>query len=201
VETTAELLASEWGGVIPFAGYEMDTPQIWEKYGSEWVEFPLVSGDIYLSLKTFATHRADVPTELAPDALAIVTTGYAAPIDDCVDDDGEHIAAPSESKNRRRLAIAVFVARDASRVSVMRFADEPGETIAERTGSGTLSEAIDLAAVSAWGAEYLARLTILAVDDTNGLSNDERADVRDRVGHLLKSAELLQRVTGDNNDD
>ena len=194
MNTTAETLTNDWGTVIPFAGYSMDNAQVWEKYGSEWVEFPHATDDVYLTLKVFASHRANVPEELAPDAIALMTTGYAAPIDECVDEaTGENTTPPSECESRRRVAIAVFVARDASRCTEMRFQDdEHGEGIRESRGSGMLSDAVDLVALSAWGAEYLARLTILAVDESNGLDNSERAEIRDRVSTLLNNAELVQ---------
>jgi hypothetical protein len=133
-----------------------------------------------------------VPYELSPDVIALMTTGYAAPLDECNDPEtGETVTQPSECESRRRIAIAVFIARDASRCSVLRFADNEGEVIKERHGIGALSDALDLAATSAWGAEYLARLTILAVDEDNYLTDDQRAEVRERVGRLLNSAELL----------
>ncbi len=191
--TTAEQLAHEWGTVIPFAGYDMENPQVWEKYGSEWVEFPTVSGDVYITLKHFAELRADVPTELTPDCIAMFTTGFAAPIDDCVDEDGEPSMAPSKSKNRRRIALGVFVSRDTSRCSVMNFEDNKDEPIYEASGTGALAEALDLCALSTWGAEYLARLSIIAVDESNGLNDEQRNELKHRVGFMLNSAELIKR--------
>lgn len=192
METTAELRADDWGTVIPFGGFRLDKPQVWERYGSEWVEYPDTDNDVYLTMKQYGVSRVGVPNELAPDVIALMTTGYAAPIDECQDPDtGETTTPPSECDNRRRVALAVFIARDASRCTVLRFADNQGETIKERQGIGALSEALDLAALSAWGSEYLARLTILAIDEDNDLTDYQRNETRQRVERLLASAELL----------
>lgn len=73
------------------------------------------------------------------DAAAIVTTGWAAPLDE----NGEVQGAPSEHSQRRRVRLVVLVANSGV-ASVLRFADEPHDVVTDPgSATGSLAEAIE----------------------------------------------------------
>lgn len=73
------------------------------------------------------------------DAAAIVTTGWAAPLDE----NGEVRGAPSEHAQRRRVRLVVLVA-NCGVASVLRFADEPHDVVTDPgSATGSLAEAIE----------------------------------------------------------
>jgi hypothetical protein len=73
------------------------------------------------------------------DAAAIVTTGWAAPLDE----NGEVRGAPSEHAQRRRVRLVVLVA-NCGVASVLRFADEPDDVVTDPgSATGSLAEAIE----------------------------------------------------------
>ena len=73
------------------------------------------------------------------DAAAIVTTGWAAPLDE----NGEVRGAPSEHALRRRVRLVVLVANSGV-ASVLRFEDEPDDVVTDPgSATGSLAEAIE----------------------------------------------------------
>ncbi|MFM2047037.1 MAG: hypothetical protein RL383_1114 [Actinomycetota bacterium] len=71
-------------------------------------------------------------------AAALVTTGWAAPLDE----NGQVSCAPSEHEGRRRVRLTVLVT-DAGVASVLRFADDPDEVITDPgSATGSLADAI-----------------------------------------------------------
>lgn len=71
-------------------------------------------------------------------AAAIVTTGWAAPLDD----NGEASCMPSEHAQRRRVRLTVLVSNEGT-ASVLRFADTPDEVVTDPgSATGSLAEAI-----------------------------------------------------------
>jgi hypothetical protein len=71
-------------------------------------------------------------------AAALVTTGWAAPLDE----NGQMSCAPSEHEGRRRVRLTVLVT-DAGVASVLRFADDPDEVITDPgSATGSLADAI-----------------------------------------------------------
>ncbi len=70
---------------------------------------------------------------------ALLTTGWAAPLNS----DGEIDGAPSEHEMRRRVRLAVVASADDSVCSVLRFEDDPEETILdEGKATGSLANAV-----------------------------------------------------------
>ena len=73
------------------------------------------------------------------DAAAVVTTGWAAPLDE----NGNVNGAPSQHAQRRRVRLTVLVANSGV-ASVLRFADEPDHVITDPgSATGSLAEAIN----------------------------------------------------------
>ena len=72
------------------------------------------------------------------DAAAIVTTGWAAPLDE----NGNVSGAPSRHAQRRRVRLTVLVANSGV-ASVLRFADDPDNVVTDPgSATGSLAEAI-----------------------------------------------------------
>lgn len=97
---------------------------------------PLANGDVYELLENNET------LELAKRShtVAIVTCGWAAPISS--DDDDANEVAPSQHALRRRVRLVVLANRT-SVVSVLRFGDNPTETVIdEGKARGSLADAI-----------------------------------------------------------
>jgi len=194
-KTKAELLAEDWGTVLPFAGFRMDTPQLWEQYGGEWVEYPHDLEDVYDLLQGFRFARelndavAETNPQPKPEALALITVGWGAPVQDC-DPDNPEAVRPSQSENRKRIALGVFVSRDASACSVLRFELEPDAVTVDKMGTGSLAEALDTAAFYVWGAEYVARLMVNA-------ERNKDEDGAENSPELLRAIPLLGLMAED----
>ncbi len=106
--------------------------------GSFGVELsqPLENGDVYELL------RSDETLQLAErsQTIAIVTCGWASPISDDDDDDNE--MPPSQHPKRRRVRLVVCASRSEV-ASVLRFGDNPTETVIdEGKAKGSLADAI-----------------------------------------------------------
>lgn len=72
------------------------------------------------------------------DYIALVTTGWAAPLNS----NGEAEGAPSQHPAKRRVRLSVFASRE-SVVSVLRFQDEPSVTVIdEGEATGALADAV-----------------------------------------------------------
>lgn len=187
----ASLLADDWGTVIPFAGYSMDYPQLWERYGNEWVEFPHKTEDTYGMMMLYAVERHELPADLSPDGFAIITTGWGAPLPV----EGEEPSddwRPSESAERERVAVALFVARDGSQMSEIRFEkDTKTEPLRETYGSGELVKAADRCAYILWGVEFIARLVLILTDQENNLEDTNRDNLRVRVTELIEAHQMM----------
>jgi hypothetical protein len=72
------------------------------------------------------------------DAVAVVTTGWAAPLDQW----GKVTGRPSEHKERRRVRLVVL-ANKQDTMNVLRFADDPDDVITDGgSAMGSLAEAV-----------------------------------------------------------
>lgn len=187
----AASLADDWGTVIPFSGYEMELPQLWERYGNEWVEYPHKNNDVYAMMMMYAVQRDEMPADLAPDGFAIFTTGWGAPLPKGQDEPSDDWR-PSESAERERVALGVFVARDGSQVSEIRFesAAKP-DPMRENYASGELAKAVDRCAYILYGVEFIARLVLILTDQENNLEDTDRHNLRDRVSLLIEAHQMM----------
>lgn len=78
------------------------------------------------------------------ESFSVLTSGWAAPIDDDYDlDEPNEIIPPSEHPKRRRVRLVV-TADDAGVASVLRFSDNPEEIVVDSgLAKGSLADAID----------------------------------------------------------
>lgn len=116
-------------------------------YGVQIVSGPsLLDGDARASVCRIAEHPdvyrlLSLPSSALArmfQAAALVTTGWAAPLSP----DGDVDGPPSEHALRRRVRLVVIVC-DEGVASVVRFADDPDETITDPgSATGALAEAI-----------------------------------------------------------
>lgn len=109
--------------------------------------YSLIKGETGYTL-TLASEHGDVYDLLgnddskfiaqASDFIVVVTCGWASPI---TSDDDEEIA-PSQHPQRRRVRLVVTASREGM-ASVLRFQDEPEETVTdEGEARGSLAEAV-----------------------------------------------------------
>jgi hypothetical protein len=83
----------------------------------------------------------DSPETLAAikgeEFFGVLTSGWAAPIEECDED-----TPPSKAKERRRVRLFVSATEDGA-ISVLRFKDNPDETVIdEGTAKGSLADAV-----------------------------------------------------------
>lgn len=71
------------------------------------------------------------------NGLAVITTGWAAPLNA----NGEVDGAPSQHAQRRRVRLTAYISSQGM-TSLIAFEDEDGFVIDEGTGTGTLAEAL-----------------------------------------------------------
>ena len=128
--------------------------------GALRISFLAEHGDVYELLEARGSAIARMF-----DAAAVLTCGWAAPVDDGNDDD----VPPSVHPRRRRVRLLVVVG-DAGVGSVLRFADKPEEVVTDPgNAKGSLADAV----------EQLWRDAVTASVDTSGdAGGDDTSSVR-----------------------
>ena len=102
--------------------------------GALRISFLAEHGDVYELLEARGSAIARMF-----DAAAVLTCGWAAPVDDADDDD----LPPSVHPRRRRVRLVVVVS-DAGVGSVLRFADTPDEIVTDPgNAKGSLADAVE----------------------------------------------------------
>jgi hypothetical protein len=102
--------------------------------GALRISFLAEHGDVYELLEARGSAIARMF-----DAAAVLTCGWAAPVDDDVDDD----VPPSAHPRRRRVRLVVVVG-DAGVGSVLRFADNPDDIVTDPgNAKGSLADAVE----------------------------------------------------------
>lgn len=97
------------------------------------VSFLASSPDVYDLISTPASFRG-----YENPAFVVVTTGWAAPLDE----DGEVAMAPSKNPERRRIRLAIAMSLDGV-ASVMRFEDDPENPLTDPgQATGALADAV-----------------------------------------------------------
>lgn len=162
---TLEELSEEVGAVI-VPRSDMENPELWERYGREWVRFdaPRSFADVYdlISFRadSFRMNRRVGVNVETPSAVALAVTGWAAPIDPNSGEPSE--VRPSLHAERLRVFVVPFVECDSTggtRLTMYGYGED-GEpvTTTEPLGVGSLAERLDQLGAVLWGGDYLAGL-------------------------------------------
>lgn len=129
--------------------------------GSLRISFLAEHGDVYELLESRGSAIARMF-----DAAAVLTCGWAAPIDD---DGGDDDMPPSVHPRRRRVRLVVVVG-DAGVGSVLRFADTPEEIITDPgNAKGSLADAVERL--------WRDAINVSDIGDTEALQADEEPPV------------------------
>ena len=113
--------------------FELAMSSIWVLNATGEMTCRKLYGDVYDLLDSPETLTAIKGEEF----FGVLTSGWAAPIEDCGDG-----TPPSKAKQRRRVRLFVSATEDGA-ISVLRFKDNPDETIIdEGTAKGSLADAV-----------------------------------------------------------
>lgn len=113
--------------------FELAMSSIWVLNPTGEMTCRKLYGDVYDLLESPETLAAIKGEEF----FGVLTSGWAAPIEECDED-----TPPSKAKERRRVRLFVSVTEDGA-ISVLRFKDNPDETIIdEGTAKGSLANAV-----------------------------------------------------------
>ena len=113
--------------------FELAMSSIWVLNATGEMTCRKLYGDVYDLLDSPETLAAIKGEEF----FGVLTSGWAAPIDECDDD-----TPPSKAKERRRVRLFVSATEDGA-ISVLRFKDDPDEAIVdEGTAKGSLADAV-----------------------------------------------------------
>ncbi len=113
--------------------FELAMSSIWVLNATGEMTCRKLYGDVYDLLDSPETLAAIKGEEF----FGVLTSGWAAPIEEC----GDH-TPPSKAKERRRVRLFVSATEDGA-ISVLRFKDNPDETIIdEGTAKGSLADAV-----------------------------------------------------------
>lgn len=113
--------------------FELAMSSIWVLNATGEMTCRKLYGDVYDLLESPETLTAIKGEEF----FGVLTSGWAAPIEECDED-----TPPSKAKERRRVRLFVSATEDGA-ISVLRFKDNPNETIIdEGTAKGSLADAV-----------------------------------------------------------
>ena len=113
--------------------FELAMASIWVLNATGEMTCRKLYGDVYDLLDSPETLAAIKGEEF----FGVLTSGWAAPIEECDED-----TPPSKAKERRRVRLFVSATEDGA-ISVLRFKDNPDETVIdEGTAKGSLADAV-----------------------------------------------------------
>lgn len=96
------------------------------------------NGDVYDLLSDEYTLSVAKNSEY----IAVLTCGWASPIDPDKDENDDEMVAPSKHPQRRRVRLVVLASRKGV-ASVLRFSDTPDETVTDNgNAKGSLADAV-----------------------------------------------------------
>jgi hypothetical protein len=184
------------GTAVALPTGEISSAQLWELHGQEWLEASNAP-DIYELLDKWgntwetATHH--------PHAFAVLTTGWAAPLGD----NGEVEGQPSKHPKRRRVVLFCVVSADGSLASRMVFGDDPEPVDDDGSASGALAEALDIAALRVWGRSFVLGLFKRYDAERDGLTDSQRETYSRRLAGFmlaLGAGDGLEALANDDED-
>lgn len=197
--TARETIADYLERVAPSLGssrFELPTPLMWENIGGTL--YPVTIGDtldeiartdIYCLLRAYASARLDEREDLG-GAIArgfiVATSGWAAPLDENGEVGG---TAPSQHRERRRVALAVSVSADGSTCSALDFQDGAGGTVIDdgTTTSGALAEALDFTAWAVFGSAFVVGLASALGAEIDKGDERQAERLRERLANIIQA--------------
>ena len=164
--------------------------QMWELWGREWVQaLTEHDEDIYMLMNYYGRGNHSKP--VAPDALAIVCTGWGAPINpETGTMDGA--SAPSQHPERRRVTLFSVVTPRAEVASRLVMDDEEPTDDPDGGATGALADGLDACAVAVWGSEFTSSLVMnYAKGKADGA---DEATLSRLIGRVENVAPLVREV-------
>lgn len=173
----------------------LDQPILYERWGSQWVEYTHSQGDIYELLTQYAMNRRESGlSSLEPEAIVLVTTGWAAPLGA----DGAMLGAPSAHPQRVRVVMrSALELAEGGMLSRLDMAKPEGVEVIEDFGgaTGSLADALQYAAMAVWGRKWSQNLlNWYATTNRDELSAEVKAGLVERVQRLT---DLLDESEGE----
>lgn len=196
---TASQLLDDMGTAVPMPNGSDSVSQLWELWGKEWtLGAPTDTEDIYLTMNLYGLKHRMTSELVKPDAVAIVCTGWGAPLNPETGTlDAE---APSKHPQRRRVTLFTVVTPSAHVASRIVFTD-PDETTDDPTGGavGALADGLDACAVAVWGSEFTSSLVMqYATGKADGVDADTLSRLIDRVANIAPQVrEALEEGEGE----
>jgi hypothetical protein len=184
---TAKELLEDMGTAVPMPDDTGAVAQLWELWGKEWMEgLVSIDDDIYMTMNRHGrNYRAldAIGTPAKPDALAIVCTGWGAPLDPETGELGA--SAPSKHPERRRVTLFTVVTPRADVASRLVMGDDEPTDDPEGGGVGALADALDACAVAVWGSEFTSSLVMqYATGRADGADSETLARLVGRVENV-----------------
>lgn len=181
------------GTAVAMPSGQLSTAQLWELHGTEWLNAQ-TGKDIYDLLSEWGSNYETATHH--PHAFAVLTTGWAAPLGD----NGEVEGQPSKHPERRRVVLFCVVSADGSLASRMVFGDDPEPVDDDGSASGALAEALDLAALRVWGKAFVLGLFKRYDAERDGLTDQQRETYSRRLAGFMFALGLgdgLEALTED----
>ena len=199
IETNKALaLLDNFGGAVPSASADLKRPEIWrlDELG-EWVEFPHSSHDVYEAIFRFANRHEYGVGKSAGSAFVVRTVGWGSPLDE----NGQvGNTPPSQHPDRFRVALDICATPSGaigSRLSC--YGGEKDGEVLDDTGlaTGSLAEAVDLAAFRVWGALFTSSLLSDYAENAKTKTADEMKHLAHRVARFL---DAISEEEGDDDE-
>jgi hypothetical protein len=195
---TASQLLEDMGTAVPMPDDTGAVAQLWELWGKEWVEgLTPNDDDIYMTMNRHGQNHRRLPDIVKPDAMAIVCTGWGAPLNPetgTLDAD-----APSLHPERRRVTLFTVVTPRADVASRLVMGDDEPTDDPEGGGVGALADALDACAVAVWGSEFTSSLVMqYATGKADGADSEKLDRLIERVANIAPTVrEALEEGEGE----
>ena len=179
-------LLDNFGGAVPAPSPDLKRPEIWHlDQSGEWVEFPHTCVDVYEAIFKFSTRFENGIGKPVGSAFVVRTVGYGAPLN-------EHglVGNVPPSEHPERFRVALDICATPSGVVGSRLSCHGGEKdgeILDDSGeaTGSLAEAVDLAAFRVWGKSFTSALLMDYAENAKTKTEDEMKHLAHRVSRFL----------------
>ena len=193
ISNGALALLDSFGGAVPPCPSDLDAPQIWRlDLSGEWVEYPNDEGDIYTALFQFSNRHEFGVGKPVGGGFVVRTIGWGAPLDE---NGGVGDVPPSKHPLRHRISLDVCASPSGAVASRMCFqsGEKAGEVIDDNgEATGSLAQAVDLAAFRVWGSAFTSALLLDYADNAQTKTDKEMEHLSHRVARFLDVIEGVE---------